>query len=102
MKPSHAKVPLPGLTDPGTPAEVHAYLASLRENQGRLEEARHHLERAALFYRLLGDMERTARQLLKLGTVHYFQHEMTAAVTRELLEHAVTTLERAPRPRPAG
>lgn len=76
------------LTDPGTPAEVHGYLGSLREDQGRLEEARHHLERAVLLYRLLKDTERTARQLLKLGAVHKFSHDAAAAVavTEEAIE----------------
>lgn len=78
----------PELTDPGTPAEVHSYLGSLREDQGRLEDARFHLERSALLYRLLKDMERTARQLLNLGAVHYYTHDAVAAaaVTEEAIE----------------
>ncbi|HSL82644.1 MAG TPA: hypothetical protein VLF66_07690, partial [Thermoanaerobaculia bacterium] len=78
----------PDVTDPGTPAEVHAYLGSLREDQGRLEAARFHLERAAALYRLMGDTERTARQLLKVGAVHYYSYEPGAAVavTEEALE----------------
>lgn len=78
----------PDVTDPGTPAEVHAYLGSLREDQGRLQEARFHLERAALLYRLMRNRERAARQLLNLGAVHYFHHDAAAAVavTEEALE----------------
>jgi tetratricopeptide (TPR) repeat protein len=80
----------PDLTDPGTPAEVHAYLGSLREDQGQLHEARFHLERAALLYRHLKDSERTARQLLKLGAVYYVTHDAAAAVA--VTEEAIALL----------
>jgi tetratricopeptide (TPR) repeat protein len=68
------------VTDPATPAELSSYLGSLRKDQGRFEEAAHHLHRAAALYQLLRDREKAARVLLNLGTLHYRRHELAAAV----------------------
>lgn len=78
----------PGLTDPATPAELFSYLGSLRKDQGRFEEAGHHLHRAAALYQLLRDRKRAARVLLKLGLVHYVRHDArgAVAVTQEALD----------------
>jgi tetratricopeptide (TPR) repeat protein len=71
----------PHVTDPETPAEVFSYLGSLRKDQGRFDEAAHHLHRAATLYGLLRNQEKATRILLKLGAVHYARHEPGAAVT---------------------
>ena len=70
----------PGVTDPSTPAELSSYLGSLRKDQGRFEEAAHHLHRAAALYQLLRDCDKAARTLLTLGTLHFRRHELDAAV----------------------
>ncbi|MFW6012405.1 MAG: hypothetical protein ACOC92_01705 [bacterium] len=70
----------PALTDPLTGAEVHAYLGSLRKDQGYLEEALFHLRRAAVLYQVHGHREEAARELLTMGTVYYRHHEFSTAV----------------------
>jgi len=81
----------PGVTDPETPPEVFSYLGSLRKDQGRFEEAAHHLHRAAALYGLLRDREKAARILLKLGTLHCRLHEPAAAVAAD--QQALALLE---------
>ncbi|HUP43658.1 MAG TPA: tetratricopeptide repeat protein [Thermoanaerobaculia bacterium] len=80
----------PGLRDPALPAELYSYLGSLRMDQGRLDEAARHLRRAGALYGLLGEPEKTARVLLKLGGVHFRAHAFDAAV--EAVEAALELL----------
>jgi tetratricopeptide (TPR) repeat protein len=70
----------PGLRDPALPAELYSYLGSLRMDQGRLDEAVRHLQRAGTLYGLLGEPEKAARVLLKLSGVHFYGHAFDAAV----------------------
>jgi len=81
----------PGVSDPETPAALFAYLGSLCKDQGRFEEAAHHLHRAAALYGLLRDREKAAQVLLRLGVVHYARHEVVAAVI--VTEEAVRLLD---------
>ncbi len=60
----------PGMRDPVLPAEVDAYLGTLRRDQRRLDEAAGHLERAGDLYAWLGQLEEAARVLLALGYLH--------------------------------
>ncbi|HUP41845.1 MAG TPA: hypothetical protein VM599_01405 [Thermoanaerobaculia bacterium] len=71
----------PGLRDPALPAELYSYLGSLRMDQGRLDEAARHLDRAGILYGLLGEPEKAARVLLKLSGVRFYAHAFDAAVT---------------------
>lgn len=61
--------------------ELDFYLGSLRKDQRRLEEALRHLERAAALYPLIGDMEKAAATLVKLGIVHHRLQRFEAAIT---------------------
>lgn len=72
-------------------AELDRYLGSLRNDQGKHEDALRHLERAAAFYTLLGDREKGARALLLLGIVHHRLHRFEAAITST--ERALELLE---------
>lgn len=86
----------PALRDPATPAEVHNYLGSLRKDQGHLEEAVHHLRRAATLYGVYGDREKAARELLTLGLVYYAGHDLAAAV--QVTEEAIRLLNEESQP----
>lgn len=70
----------PGLRDPALPAEVYSYLGSLRRDQGKVDDAARHLRLAQVLYVALGEPEKAARVLLKLGDVHYRVHNFDAAV----------------------
>ncbi|HLE85270.1 MAG TPA: hypothetical protein VJG13_13100 [Thermoanaerobaculia bacterium] len=62
-------------------AELERYWGSLRIDQRRLDEATHHLERAAALYPVVGEREKTTRALLLLGIVHYRRHQVHAAIS---------------------
>lgn len=82
---------VPGVADPGLPAEVESYLGSLRRDQGRIEDAARHLRRAGTLYRVLGEGEKAAGVLLNLGGVHYYGRMFEAAV--EATEQALELLD---------
>lgn len=83
-----------GFAEPYVPAEVHSYLGSLRKDQGRFDAASRLLRRAATLYGLLGDVERRARVLLKLGAMFYSCQEFASAI--EATREAVKLLEDGP------
>lgn len=76
------------LRDPAVSAEVYRYLGSLRKDQGRLDEAASHLQRAGILYDVLDQPEKAARVLMQLSAVYYRSEAYEAAVeaAREALE----------------
>lgn len=61
-------------------AELHSLLGSLATDRRRFEHAAEHLEAAAGFYQTLGDPERLARVLMKLGTLHDLLQDLPSAL----------------------
>jgi tetratricopeptide (TPR) repeat protein len=70
----------PRLSDPALPAELYFYLGSLRNDQGRLDEAARHLRLSGAVYALFPAREEAARVLVALGRVHFRAHHFDAAV----------------------
>lgn len=70
-------------------AELHSFLGSLFIDMRRFEKAEEHLESAADLYGILDDEDGTARVLMKLSNLYYFQSDLDRALE---VDHTVVNL----------
>lgn len=68
--------------DPAETARFEHLLGLLRRDQGRLPEARSHLDKAAAVYLEVGDRERSARPVASLGLTDLLADRIERAETR--------------------
>lgn len=86
-----------GTGDPLPRARALSFLASLRSDQSRFDEAVELARRAASLYGRAGDDHGYGRTLLKLATFHAYRHELDLACGR--LDEALVHLDAAAEPR---
>jgi len=86
-----------GTGDPLPRARLESFLASLRRDQSRYDEAVERATRAANLYRRAGDRHGVGRTLIQLATLHAFRDELDLACRR--LDEALARLEPSVEPR---
>lgn len=86
-----------GVTDPEILASVDGLEGSLRMDQRLFPEAEQLLGRAAMLYRVAGDIVETARALVTLGGLYFFQGDLSRAI--DATSAAVKGLVRSSEPR---
>lgn len=86
-----------GTGDPLVRARMLSFLASLRSDQSRFDEAVVLVRRAAGLYRRAGDQHGYGRTLLQLATLHAYEDRLDLACER--LDEAVGLLDREAEPR---
>lgn len=69
-----------GVTDTEILARIDHLEGSLRMDQRQFEKAEELLTRAAMLYRVSGDKVETARVLITLGGLYFFQEELAPAI----------------------
>jgi len=96
---SHARYVISeyGVTDTEILASVDSLEGSLRMDQRLFQEAEQLLGRAAMLYRVAGDIIETARVLVTLGGLCFFQGDLSRAI--EVTTAALTGLVRSSEPR---
>jgi hypothetical protein len=86
-----------GTGDPLPQARVTSFLASLRSDQSRFDEAVELARRAASLYRRAGDDHGVGRTMIQLATLHAYRDELDLACRR--LDEALVRLDPGAEPR---
>jgi tetratricopeptide (TPR) repeat protein len=80
-----------GVTETTVLAQIDHFEGSLRKDQRRFTEAEELFTRAAMFFRIAGAVQETARVMLSLGTLYFDQRRLDRAI-----EVVTAALERLP------